>query len=147
MRSKDTFIDVCAFTVRVCLQASKISLTRTIMPHDAARDVFFVCTFSGHLSCEIEDFVGTRRCSRITWYFFDRALRIVHHVTGQCFCCCSRINSHNQVRGHRTGSSHSGAEEYPRERCRVTRTDPTVRFGHLLTRPFWGDVPSMGHVP
>ena len=29
--------------------------------------------------------------------------------------CCSHINSHNQVRGHRTGSSHSGAEEYPRE--------------------------------
>ena len=25
-------------------------------------------------------------------------------------------NSHNQVRGHRTGSSHSGAEEYPREK-------------------------------
>ena len=30
-------------------------------------------------------------------------------------CCCSHINSHNQVRGHRTGSSQSGAEEYPRE--------------------------------
>ena len=24
-------------------------------------------------------------------------------------CCCSHTNSHNQVRGHRTGSSHSGA--------------------------------------
>ena len=31
-------------------------------------------------------------------------------------CCCSHMNSHNQVRGHRTGSSHSGAEEYPREK-------------------------------
>ena len=33
-----------------------------------------------------------------------------------CCCCCRRshINSHNQVRGHRTGSSRSGAEEYPR---------------------------------
>ena len=30
-------------------------------------------------------------------------------------CCCSHINAHNQVRGHRTGSSHSGAGEYPRE--------------------------------
>ena len=28
-------------------------------------------------------------------------------------CYCSHINSHDQVRGHRTGSSHSGAEEYP----------------------------------
>ena len=27
-------------------------------------------------------------------------------------CCYSHINSHNQARGHRTGSSHSGAEEY-----------------------------------
>ena len=30
--------------------------------------------------------------------------------------CCSHINSHNQIRGHRTGSSHSGAEEYPGEK-------------------------------
>ena len=33
-----------------------------------------------------------------------------------CCCCCSHINSHNQVRGHTTGSIHSGAEEYPREK-------------------------------
>ena len=39
-----------------------------------------------------------------------------------CCCCCSHINSHNQVRGHRTGSSHSGAEEYPRE----NHTQPKV---------------------
>ena len=31
------------------------------------------------------------------------------------------VNSHNQVRGHRTGSSHSGVEEYPREK---TQTKP-----------------------
>ena len=37
-------------------------------------------------------------------------------------CCCSHINSHNQVRGHRTGSSHSGAEGYPREK----HTQPKV---------------------
>ena len=30
-------------------------------------------------------------------------------------CCCSHFNSHNQARGHRTGSSHSRAEEYPSE--------------------------------
>ena len=36
-------------------------------------------------------------------------------IDRSCSCCCSHINSHNQVRGHRTGSSHSGAEEYPRE--------------------------------
>ena len=38
-----------------------------------------------------------------------------------CCCCCSHINSHNQVRGHRTGSSHSGAEEYPRENTHTTQ--------------------------
>ena len=32
-----------------------------------------------------------------------------------CCCCCSHIISHNQVRGHKTGTGHSGAEEYPRE--------------------------------
>ena len=32
---------------------------------------------------------------------------------------CSHINSHNQVRGHRTGSSHSGAGEYPRKKTQA----------------------------
>ena len=45
-----------------------------------------------------------------------------------CCCCCSHINSHNQVRGHRTGSSHSGAEEYPREK---TQTKPKVVYTHI----------------
>ena len=36
-------------------------------------------------------------------------------------CCCSHINSHNQVRGHRTSCSHSGAEEYPRENTHATQ--------------------------
>ena len=34
-------------------------------------------------------------------------------------CCCSRVNSRNQVRGHWTGSSHSGVEEYPREKTQA----------------------------
>ena len=38
-----------------------------------------------------------------------------------CFCCCSHIYSHNQVRGHRTGSSHSGGEEYPRDKHKQTK--------------------------
>ena len=28
-----------------------------------------------------------------------------------CCFCCSRFSFHNQVRGHRTGSNHSGAEK------------------------------------
>ena len=39
----------------------------------------------------------------------------------------SHINSHNQVRGHRTGSSHSGAEEYPREK----HTQPKVVHAYI----------------
>ena len=35
--------------------------------------------------------------------------------------CCSHINSHNQVRGHRTGSSHSGAEECPRKKTQTNQ--------------------------
>ena len=38
-----------------------------------------------------------------TWYQFFYELRLFFF---HC-CCCSHINSHNQVRGHRTGSSHS----------------------------------------
>ena len=44
---------------------------------------------------------------------------ILRRISSQCFhlvCCCSHINSHTQVRGHRTGSGHSGAEEYPRKK-------------------------------
>ena len=35
---------------------------------------------------------------------------------------CSHINSHDQVRGHRAGSSHSGVEKHPREK----RSEPKV---------------------
>ena len=45
---------------------------------------------------------------------------ILNRDTAVVGCCCSHINSHNQVRGHRTGSSHSGAEEYPREKTQTT---------------------------
>ena len=38
-----------------------------------------------------------------------------------CCCCCSHINSHNQVRGHRTGSRHYGAEKYPREKTQTNQ--------------------------
>ena len=33
--------------------------------------------------------------------------------------CCSHINSHNQVRGHRAGPSHSGVEDYPRKKIQT----------------------------
>ena len=45
-----------------------------------------------------------------------------------CCCCCSHINSHNQVRGHRTGSSHSGTEEYPQQK---NTNKPKVVHAHI----------------
>ena len=37
--------------------------------------------------------------------------RHLSYIPGVYGCWCSHINSHNQIRGHRTGSSHSGVEE------------------------------------
>ena len=39
-------------------------------------------------------------------------------------CYCSHINSHNQIRGHRTGCSHSRVEEYPKEKHTRTKSGP-----------------------
>ena len=39
------------------------------------------------------------------------------------------FNSHNQVRGHRTGSSRSGAEEHPREK---TQNKPKVVHAYII---------------
>ena len=67
---------------------------------------------------------------------YDRLRRVHHSMLLRClgwrkrkrvdhtlvvWCCCSHINSHNQVRGHRTGSSHSGAEEYPRRKTQTNQ--------------------------
>ena len=53
------------------------------------------------------------------------------HLTAPCCTaqpgCCSHINSHIQVRGHRTGSSCSGVGEYPRK---TTQTKSGTRIYH-----------------
>ena len=54
-------------------------------------------------------------------------LRIEH--TQQVVVVVVVVLSHNQVRAHRTGSSHSGAEEYPREK----HTQPKVVHGVYIT--------------
>ena len=69
------------------------------------------------------------------WYVVTRQAPVV--LEGKHICCCSHINSHNQVRGHRTGSSHSGAEEYPREntsKSKVVHTYITADAIHASTR-------------
>ena len=48
-------------------------------------------------------------------------LPVVVVVVASHRCCCSHINSHNKVRGHRTGSSHSGAEEHPSEKSQTNQ--------------------------
>ena len=65
---------------------------------------------------------GTERCCAMLYFSYMPSI-----VRSCCCCCCSHINSHNQVRGHRTGSSHSGVEEYPREK---TQTKSGTRTYH-----------------
>ena len=71
---------------------------------------------------------------------------------GPACCCCSHINSHNQIRGHRTDSSPSETEEYPREKntnrrwCkpisnfegtdRCEHSMPGIVLGGLVPPPF-----------
>ena len=78
-------------------------------------------------------------CRVARWWVFSCvlgvALLFIFLVAIICFsslmcCCCSRINSHNQVRGHKTGSSHSGAEEYPRGKNKHKRTKRDTRIYH-----------------
>ena len=54
---------------------------------------------------------------------------VSHEKSQNCYCCGARLHSHNQVRGHRTGSSHSGAEEYPRDK---TQTKPKVVHAYII---------------
>ena len=50
------------------------------------------------------------------------------------------MNSHNQVRGHRAGSSHSGAEEYPREK---TQTKSNVVHAYITADAFHASARNM----
>ena len=59
----------------------------------------------------------------------DALLFTVYLPNNNCCCCCSHINSHNQVRGHRTDSSHSGAEEYPQGQ---NTTKPNVVHAYVI---------------
>ena len=62
-----------------------------------------------------------------TAWIIDRSARCC------CCCCCSHIDSRNQVRDHRTGSSHSGAEEYPREKTQTTQGGTRIPgISHLM---------------
>ena len=73
-------------------------------------------------------------------YVITAALRIFSQSRGvssiclPCCCCCSHINSHNRVRGHRTGSSHFGAEEYPEKK--IKRTKSGTRIHHSWSKSY-----------
>ena len=58
-------------------------------------------------------------CFAVTAFLIASSLGFIYVAV-----CCSHINSYtcNQVRGHRTGSSHSGVEEYPREKKSTNKT-------------------------
>ena len=69
------------------------------------------------LALSASQFVHKQKSLRICTSMHSAGLEL----TKLTCCCCSHINSHNQVRDHRTGSSHSGAEEYPREKHKQTK--------------------------
>ena len=89
---------------------------------------------------ELAQIFSSRRFRKVTSKAFVRATTrptVFMRPCCCCCCCCSHINSHNQVRGHRTGSSHSGAEEYPREnhtQPKVVHTYITADAIHASTR-------------
>ena len=60
---------------------------------------------------------------------------IVHEFVHCCWCCF-HIISHNQVRGYRTGSSHSGAEEYPSKKTGLFTGDEISRVGSGRVKRF-----------
>ena len=98
------------------LRAEVRRITADVMVYDDA---------SGSLDLQVT-FSSGERCIVPGWLSYKRYGREANKA---CYdkSCCSHINSHNQVRGHRTGSSHSGAEEYPREK---TQTKGGIRMYH-----------------
>ena len=48
--------------------------------------------------------------------------RMDHSVFHVVVRCCSHTTSHDQDRGHKTGSNHSGAEVYPREKAQTNQS-------------------------
>ena len=71
------------------------------------------------IACSLVISVLSRQGSCSVWRSLEVAGLVWWRMTFIIFShrnCWSHINSHDQVRGHRTGSSHSGAEEYPREK-------------------------------
>ena len=76
--------------------------------------IFLVCPYRGRF--------------RIHRYEMTYSRYTRYHVICCCCCCCFHINSHNLVRGLRTGSSHSGVEEYPRKK---TQTKGGTRMTQL----------------
>ena len=50
---------------------------------------------------------------RLTTHWQKKKVNQLPASTKSCCCCCCHVNSHNQVRDHGTGSSHSGVKEYP----------------------------------
>ena len=55
---------------------------------------------------------------------------VVVDVAAAVMVGCSHKNSRYQVRGHRTGFSHSGVEEYPRKKIKQTTHGTRILVYH-----------------
>ena len=107
----------------------KIKFVLTTPAHHSSSTYFHACRVSIQPYCIRHPALAgvpheggtTRYSSEIHFVFVNRDTKRATHCCCCCCCCCSHMNSHNQVRGHRTGSSHSGAEEYPEEKHKQTK--------------------------
>ena len=64
-----------------------------------------------------------------------RIIRSVITVQAPVVVVVVLINSHNQVRGHRTGSSRSGVEKHPREINETYQKVVHVYEYHVIAEP------------
>ena len=102
---------VCFDTAVVCFDTAVVCFDTAVVCFDTAVvcfDTAVVCLCARIALC----------CNHKTTVPLPRAVnattthkRHLSYIPGVYGCWCSHINSHNQIRGHRTGSSHSGVEE------------------------------------
>ena len=107
-----------------CCSAEKARLTSG--RSSSSRSTFL------HVFLQLNCFLYRNQVLLVQQFWRSNSLLTYAHFQYGC-CCCSHINSHNQVRGHRTGSSHSGAEEYPREKTHTAAQGASCLISKFFT--------------
>ena len=107
---------------RIRLRSKNVLVHTLLTGRMHTTQMSFVCFFAESRSRRnVFAVKGQELTSRCTFWLLHESKYQTHDSTSNSLetCCCFHFNSHNQVRGHRTGSSHSGAEEYPGEKTQT----------------------------